>query len=315
VVLYKQTRGRYYNRDWARNLLAESGARAICFDWVRPKQYVVAALLDAGADLGIPTFALPHGVYVYTNDPITIESRPLETFDKLNKYDYVIVQNNLYKEVMSRTGLKPGKIHVMGSARYCDEWVRLNRRRSPQTIEEPAEATGDLKTVLMTTKLRYRVNAARLLETIDLLARINNVHAVVKPHTRTTKEARMYEDLPIPTRTDSSSVELCQWADVVLVIGSSIIIEPLLQGKPCLYLKYLHDNTTLYEDFGACWIINSEQELEDALLELVQDKSRVPYSTSDVDRFLADIVTGGQQDRDVLEDYTRFITGGGTGVH
>jgi hypothetical protein len=37
---------------------------------------------------------------------------------------------------------------------------------------------------------------------------------------------------------------LCEWADVMLVIGFSILIESLIQRKPILYLKYLHENIT-----------------------------------------------------------------------
>ena len=74
----------------------------MCFDWVRPRQYVVHVLITEAKDLGIPTLALPHGVFIYTNDFITIESRPLQTHDKLNQYDHVIVQNKLYQDVMSR---------------------------------------------------------------------------------------------------------------------------------------------------------------------------------------------------------------------
>ena len=159
----------------------------------------------------------------------------------------------------------------------------------------------------MTTKVRYRIDTPRLMQTIELLARLKGVNAVVKPHTRTTKEARLYENLPIPNLAGSSSVELCEWADVVLVIGSSIIIEPLLQGKAILYLKYLHDNTTLYEDFGACWIIHDEAQLEHALRLLSANKNNVPYVQSNVDRFLSDIINGGQQKTDVLEDYEQFI--------
>ena len=140
-----------------------------------------------------------------------------------------------------------------------------------------------------------------------MLSGLDGIYAVVKPHTRTTKEARLYENLPIPNLADSSSVELCDWADVVLVIGSSIIIEPLLQNKPCLYLKYLHENRTLYEDFGACWTIHDEAELQNALEVLRADKKAVPYSQADVNRFLFDIIYGGQQKTDVLSDYEQFI--------
>jgi len=300
-------RKKYYDNRWARGILKQSDARALCFDWIRPRQYVVDVLITEAKELGIPTLALPHGVYIYTNDFITIESRPQEKYDKLNSYDHVIVQNQLYKDVMSRSGLEKNKIRVMGSARYCEEWMEQNKKIFPKTIKQQQHTAGKLKVVFMTTKLRYRIHAERMLQTIELLAQLEGVAAVAKPHTRTTKEARLYENLPIPNLSASSSVELCGWADVVLVIASSIIIEPLIQGKPCLYLKYLHENATLYEDFGACWTIHDEKQLQNALRILHANKNHVPYAQSAVDRFLSDIIYGGQEKTDVLKDYEQFI--------
>jgi 3-deoxy-D-manno-octulosonic-acid transferase len=92
-----------------------------------------------------------------------------------------------------------------------------------------------------------------------------------------------------------------------MVIGSSILVEPLKQGKPVLYLKYLHENTTQYEELGACWIINDETELKDALRSLRNDKTKVPYTEENVTRFLSEIIYGGQSERDVLGDYEDFI--------
>jgi hypothetical protein len=102
-------------------------------------------------------------------------------------------------------------------------------------------------------------------------------------------------------------VELCEWADVMLVIGSSILIETLVQRKPVLYLKYLHQNITEYEEMGACWTINDEAELKDALLSLQSNKTEVPYTEENVNRFLSEIIYGGRGERDVLGDYENFI--------
>ena len=77
--------------------------------------------------------------------------------------------------------------------------------------------------------------------------------------------------------------------------------------KPALYLKYLHENTTEYEEFGACWIINDEDELRDALLSLRDQQGHVPYSDENVKRWLAEVIYGGQNERDVLRDYEEFI--------
>ncbi|UCE51502.1 MAG: CDP-glycerol glycerophosphotransferase family protein [Desulfobacterales bacterium] len=257
--------------------------------------------------MSIPALALPHGVYVYTNDFITIESRPLQTFEKLNRYDHVIVQNELYKQTMAKFGLDSRKILIMGSARYCSEWMEQNKKILPRKIRSNAASAAKLKVVFMTTKARYRIHIERMIKTFEMLSRFEGIEVLIKPHTRTTKEAALYENVPLSDASDVSSVELCEWADIVMVIGSSIIIEPLIQGKPVLYLKYLHENTTQYEDFGACWIIHSEDELQKALSLLLVSKLNVPYSEENVNRFLSDIVYGGPQKRDVLQDYEQFI--------
>jgi hypothetical protein len=146
-----------------------------------------------------------------------------------------------------------------------------------------------------------------MLRTLDLLPEIEGIETVVKPHTRTGKEAKVYENMSLANVAGFSSVELCEWADVVMVIGSSILIEPLKQGKPVLYLKYLHENTTQYEKLGACWTIHDEAELKEALLSLRNDKTNVPYAEKNVTKFLSEIIYGGHTERDVLGDYEDFI--------
>jgi UDP-N-acetylglucosamine:LPS N-acetylglucosamine transferase len=146
-----------------------------------------------------------------------------------------------------------------------------------------------------------------MLKTFDVLSKLNGIQVVIKPHTRSGEEAKIYENLAITNVSGISSVELCEWADVMLVIGSSILIETLLQGKPVLYLKYLHENTTLYEEIGACWTVQNDNELSEALLALQTHKNQVPYSQEQVDRFLSEIIYGGLKKRDVLGDYEQFI--------
>ena len=117
----------------------------------------------------------------------------------------------------------------------------------------------------------------------------------------------MYKGLPLANVSDISSVELAEWSDVMLVVGSSILIEALRRNKPALYLKYLHENTTEYEKFGACWIIHDEDELRDALLSLRDKQGHVPYTDENVNSWLAEVIYGGKNERDVLRDYEEFI--------
>jgi hypothetical protein len=307
TLFYKLARSRFYNLNWARNILEQTRAQVLCFDWVSPKRYVVEVLLDAAKEISIPKLALPHGVYLYTNELAKSYLTENRVHEKYNRYDRVVVQNSLNKEFISKSGVESEKILVLGSARYCNEWMEQNKKMLPRVMNSEDENTEQLKVIFMTTRPRYRVDAERMIRTFGMLSKLNGIEVLVKPHTRTGKDAGIYNDLPLSNVVHISSVELCEWADVMLVVGSSIIIETLKQGKPALYLKYLHENTTEYEDFGACWIIHDETELQEALRSLKNSKREVPYSDEDVNRWLSEVIYGGRGERDVLKDYEQFI--------
>jgi hypothetical protein len=306
-LFYKLTRSRFYDLDWARNILEHTGAQVLCFDWVMPERYVVDVLLRAAKEKSIPTLALPHGVYLYTNDMAKNDLTDDRVREKYNRYDHVVVQNSLFKEVMSKSDVEREKILILGSARYCNEWMEQYKKILPRVMKSEDERRDKLKVVFMTTRPRWRIDVERMVKTFDILSNLNEIEVLVKPHTRTGKDAGMYKNLPLSNVSDISSVELCEWADVMLVIGSSIIIEALKLDKPALYLKYLHGNTMEYEEFGACWIIHDETELQEALRSLQDSKRKVPYTEEDVNRWLSEVIYGGESERDVLKDYEDFI--------
>ena len=305
--LFSLTQNRFYDTIWARRILEQSRAQALCFDHVQPTQYAIGSLLSAAEELSVPTLALPHGIYLYTNDLVRDGSNAETRYDKFHRFDYVVVQNKLRKGVLANFGVEAEKIFVLGSARYCDEWMSQYSEIIPRKLKSDGGLGEKLKVVFMTTRPEYRIDVERMLRTFRMLSELDGIEVVVKPHTRTGRQAHIYDDLPLANVSDLSSVELCEWADVMLVIGSSIIIEALTRGKPALYLKYLHENTTEYEEFEACWIINDEVELQDALLLLRDRRDNVPYSDENVNKWLAEVIYGGRSGRDVLSDYEEFI--------
>jgi hypothetical protein len=266
--------------------------------------------------MSIPVLSLPHGVFIYTNKRIkigSVERERLVTFEKYDRFDTIAVQNNLFKKVIVDSGVSPEKISILGSARYCDEWTEVNRKIIPRHISPVSLGYKEdkLKVVFMTTRPHYRINIKKMKATFQMLSRLKNFEVAIKPHTRTGKEAEIYSDINLTDVSNMSSVELCDWADVVLIIASSIIIESLKMNKPSLYLKYLHENTVEYEEFESCWTINSDEELKTALISLQHNKESVPYNQKNVNCFLNEIIFGGQEKRDVLMDYEQFITSGG----
>ena len=306
-VLFELTRITFYRKSWAHYLLKESRAQLLCFDHILPSRYVVNVLLKAARELSIPTLALPHGVYLYTNRSYKTGASANQRFYKFNRFDYVIVQNHLRKDVLVQSGIAREKIVVLGSARFCGEWIAQNMKILPKRIESNGRDRKRLKVVFMPSKPRCRIDVERMHTTIDLLASTREIEAVVKPHTRIGRETHLFDNMRLPNVSHVLTSELCEWADVVLIIGSSVITEVLMQGKPVLYLKYLHTNTMLFEECGACWTIHNEAELKQAIQSLGKKSMGVPYGDENVNRFLSEVVYGGQNNRDVLRDYVQFI--------
>jgi hypothetical protein len=218
------------------------------------------------------------------------------------------VPNNLRKDFLLKAGVAGKKISVLGSARYCRAWLEQNHKIIPKTAAELGGDSKKLKVVLMPSKPQCRLDMERLLASCRLIAELNGIEAVIKPHTR-TRNMEQFESYPLSDVSHVLTTHLCGWADVLLVVGSSVMTEGLMRGKPVLYLKYLHDNTTLFEELGACWIIHNELELKNALLSLQTQKTQVPYGEKDVSAFLAEVVYGGDSNRDVLDAYEKFIVG------
>jgi len=306
-VLYELTRISFFRKSWAHYFLQESGAQLLCFDHIFPSRHVVSVLLEAAKKESIPTVALPHGVYLYTNEAYKAGTSSRQRFHKFNRFDYVVVQNHLRKDVLVRSGITRERIVVLGSARFCDEWIAQNRKILPRMIGSNSQSEK-LRVVFMVSKPHCRVDVERTLNTFDLLSNLSEIEVMVKPHTRTGINSRLFANLKLANASNILTPELCEWADVVLVIGSSVITEALMLGKPVLYLKYLHANTMLFEECGACWTIQTEAELAQALQSLQKKSIDLPYGDENVNRFLSEVVYGGRNKRDVLDDYVQFIT-------
>ena len=63
----------------------------------------------------------------------------------------------------------------------------------------------------------------------------------------------------------------------------------------------------LFEEYNACYSVNSYDEMKNALRNLYTNRDYLPYSQSDVQKVLTEVVSGGKENRDVLQDYVDFI--------
>jgi hypothetical protein len=62
----------------------------------------------------------------------------------------------------------------------------------------------------MTTRFAYKIDKERMSRTFEILAETEGFETLVKPHTRSGKEAKVYDNMPLANVAKFSSVELCE---------------------------------------------------------------------------------------------------------
>ena len=97
------------------------------------------------------------------------------------------------------------------------------------------------------------------------------------------------------------SPSLIDWADCVIVFGSSIGLEVLIHDKFLINPLFFHSNSTLYEYFGASHDVRTIDELNQVLKaikngELVNDNKAI-------DLLLNEVVYAGGKEFNVPEYY------------
>jgi hypothetical protein len=65
---------------------------------------------------------------LYTNAAPKPKASDERRFAKFNRFDYILVPNQLRKDLLVRSGVTGGKISVLGSPRYCAEWLEQNKK-------------------------------------------------------------------------------------------------------------------------------------------------------------------------------------------
>jgi hypothetical protein len=265
----------------------------------------------AAKGIGITTIALPHGCNLFLNPDVTIGYRKLiykgvvQDQSDRNLFDYYIIQNPIRRDGWIKWGYDNVKTQAWGSLRYFPEWANKNREICPKFNFE-GNSNGKTKIVFMQFQKDYNLNNDLVSDTLKKISFLKNALLIVKD---TTREGKKYDDKNKKDKNFGESLvgwygnevhspALIEWADVVIVVGgSSIGMEVILQNKILIDPTYLDTNTTLNEYFDAAHCLNSYDELEN-FLKLIIEKKPLPKLTG-VDKIIREIIYAGKENFNV----------------
>lgn len=229
--------------------------------------------------------------------------------EKYKKFDQVVVPNELTAHRW-RPFIDHNSIQVLGSPRYCKEWINIISDLAPSY--SPANAKdSELKLVFFLRSLPYFINPDIIKMTIIFLAQFSDIHLVVKEHTG----GKLFKDLSEKFDTDYDNVSLLSnevhspsllnWGDAFLSVGTSVTFQAIQQNKPVLELEYLHSNRTAAGHYMPTSVIRDFDELYDTICRLIDSGGELAIPESERGSFIENMVEpkGG----DVLSNYRDLI--------
>ena len=305
----------FFNISDQMNFLRIRNINACIFEWSTPyaRGDKIEKYFFAAKALGITTFALPHGCNIFVNSDVTEGYRKkLQKGHQIDQkdtshFDYYVFQNPTRRDGWIKWGFIPEKTQVWGSLRFIPEWSEINKNICGDYIKD--DCGEKLKIVFMQFQKEYNLKNTEIFNFLSNLTHLDGLSIVVKDATREGKsfyDSNKSREILGPSFADwvgneIHSPALIDWSDLVIVIGGSIGIEALIQGKKVIYPSFLNTNETLYEKYNAVHCVSSENEAFE-LINKIKNRDEVP-SPPGKERLLNEIMYGGNEKFDVIQKY------------
>lgn len=243
-------------RDSAQRLLERSfkgiEGGVVVFDWITKDSPVsvewVEHFVATARSRGIGAVSLPHGDSPHANRMIRQGEwtlKPDTLFSAANIFDKLVIPNELCAGRF-RPFLDNSAIAVLGSPRYCDEWLDRLATLSPPAVL-PSRPGIRLKIVLFLRKSNFTTFWEEVGEVIGMISTFPGVELIIKPHTRggwrqpLTRNSSLGDMRNVSVAEDNvHSIPLMNWADVIIDLATSVVFEAVKAKKPVLAADYLH---------------------------------------------------------------------------
>ena len=222
----------------------------IVFDWIERNSVIgvewVKIVVDTAHRQGLGAVSLPHGDSPHANQLIRRGERKLgpdTLFSNAGIFDKLVVPNELCA-TRFRPFLDDQAISVLGSPRFCEEWlIKLAELLPPSPL---TRSDSKLKVIIFLRKANFTTFWEEVSEIVHMIAEFQGVELIIKPHTRGGWKQSLTRDNSIKqfpnvsiAKDNAHSAHLMNWADVIIDLATSVVFEAVRARKPVLAADYL----------------------------------------------------------------------------
>lgn len=307
-------------RNTTRHLLERSfkgiDEGVVVFDWITKDSPVsvewVETVVSTARTMGLGTVSLPHGDSPHANQLIRHHEwnlKPDALFSAARIFDKLVVPNELCARRF-RPFLDDQSIAVLGSPRYCDEWLGKLATLSPALL--PTRSDNQLKVVMFLRKSNFTTFWEEVGEVVGMIAAFPGVELVIKPHTRggwrqpLTKNSSLRSLPNVSVASDDAhSIHLMNWADVIIDLATSVVFEAVKMKKPVLAADYLHAGRSALAHFMPETELRCRDDVYKRIDEFLSNGCDSFYVEEHRQRFISEMLHAGEED--VLPRYVALL--------
>lgn len=292
-------------------------ADIILFDFGKELGFYGSNIVNLLKKNSVSVVGYLHGFSIYTNlNPLTKDTATPNQFKKIliklskpkveRVYCDRYVVGNGQRDTYFSTSMMSSyeakfldRVCEVGIPRFTSEWIDKYRNNVVEFSNFSYGEKNKINVVLFMSHSQYNVHTDKLIQTIKKLSLCNKINLVYKPHTRSGLKKVNFKDINAYNAKDVSSLELSHWADVGIAYGTSIAFQLLQDNVPLIMPRYLHSNTTIFEENDVCIVADSLSEL----LNFFDYKINNIVEQKNIDKFLEFYIYGGCDYNGLMENF------------
>ena len=307
-------------KETTNNLLSrcfdQTNQGIVAFDWIERNSVIavewVETVINMAHAKGLGTVSLPHGDSPHANQLIRRgewKVGPDTVFSSARIFDRLAVPNELCAKRFEPF-LPKQAIAILGSPRYCEEWLNKLTQLTPPSSLERAESK--LKIVMFLRKANFTTFWEEVSEVVHLLAMFPNVELIIKPHTRSGWKQSLTRSKSIKRLANvhiaddqMHSIQLMNWADVCIDLATSVVFEAVRLKKPVLAADYLHAGRSAVAVYMPETELRCRDDVYEKILRFLNEGTENFYIESHRQHFLDQMLDVGG--KDVLAHYIALL--------
>jgi hypothetical protein len=226
--------------------------------------------------------SLPHGTVLCDNQMVLesdLDKNEIVNYEEVYKeIDYSLLTNKLDRDIQGRKGLDNDKTIIIGSPRYCIDWLRIKTIIGLDGEDFKINSNFKTKVLFLVPKKQTNIFTEELVRTIDFISSYQEIELIllsyenhlpkIPSHVVKRKNIRQYL-----ISQEYSSSKLIDWADIVFHVGTGIMFEPFVKNKITVFPRYLTCNTLLSEKYNAGFNLKNRDELRTFCNKVVNSKN------------------------------------------